>query len=302
MLDLHKLTIFRRVATFGSFSRAAQELALTQSAVSQHIQDLERMLGVTLFQRMARGALPTEAGIKLRDHTDALFQLVARIEYDLTDIRDTAQRQLNITATPGVAAYLLPAWIAGFQKVYPNIRCSVRSDESAAAISDLERKRSDVAVIEAGSGLAHEFRHCESRLIQSTSMYLVFSPDSGLFGAHGDLFGSDVTLQLIGLQNGTEMRARCDSLLSAAGIAFTVNAELDTIEALKCMLGTSPFGAVIPDYASQRERDSGTLLGLPLPETAERTVQLVRRTDSAPPPTARAFFDFVSDSAAPNPS
>ena len=87
MLDLHKLDIFLHVVRAGSFNRAAEGLLMSQSAVSQHIQDLEAGLGATLFERGRRGVNLTKAGDALHDYALRIFTLLAEAENAVTDVR-----------------------------------------------------------------------------------------------------------------------------------------------------------------------------------------------------------------------
>ena len=114
MLDLHKLDIFATVARTGSFSAAAEQLLLSQPAVSQHVHDLEASLGTRLFARGRRGVTLTPAGVQLHDYTQAIFRLVAEAESAVTDVANLAAGQLAIGATPGVSVYLLPEPIQEF--------------------------------------------------------------------------------------------------------------------------------------------------------------------------------------------
>ena len=80
MLSLYKLEIFASVVQYGSFSAAAAQLHMTQPAVSQHIHDLERHVGTSLFNRGRRGVTLTEAGTTLFDYTQRILRLVAEAD------------------------------------------------------------------------------------------------------------------------------------------------------------------------------------------------------------------------------
>ncbi len=107
MLNLHKLEIFATVVRVGSFSAAAEQLLMTQPAVSQHIQDLEASLGTRLFERGRRGVTLTAAGEKLHDYTRTILQLVSEAENAVTDVEHLTSGEIVVGATPGVSVYLL---------------------------------------------------------------------------------------------------------------------------------------------------------------------------------------------------
>ena len=122
MLSNYKLNIFAVVAQLGNISRAAEALYLTQSAVSQHIQSLEKILGVKLFTRSNKGVSLTPAGNKLLKFTDQILKLIAQAEYEITDINIMTEGTLKIGATGNAASYLLPSWVRSFQQNFKNIK------------------------------------------------------------------------------------------------------------------------------------------------------------------------------------
>jgi DNA-binding transcriptional LysR family regulator len=115
MLDLYKLQIFSVVVQEGSFSAAAERLYMTQSAVSQHIKELEASLGRQLFQRGWRGVRLTSHGEILNRYTGEIFALVTKAESALTDIEHLTSGRVSIGATPGIGIYLAPDWVQYFR-------------------------------------------------------------------------------------------------------------------------------------------------------------------------------------------
>ncbi|MES2948410.1 MAG: LysR substrate-binding domain-containing protein [Pseudomonadota bacterium] len=138
-LDL--LRSFEAAARFLSFTLAAQELALTQSAVSRQIQMLEADLGVPLFERRHRALLLTDAGKVMQR---AVLESLERLRDATSLVRVTApMRQVAITTTPGFASLWLIPRLAKFTANHPgvDVRVSATMD-----VLDLERARIDVAV------------------------------------------------------------------------------------------------------------------------------------------------------------
>ncbi|ONI68798.1 LysR family transcriptional regulator [Kribbella sp. ALI-6-A] len=111
-MDPRRLLIFREVARLGSLSQAASALGWTQPAVSQHVQRLERDVGLPLVLRSPRGITLTEAGTKLLTHADALAARLAAAESDLRDLADLRSGSLTLVAFPSAAAVLVPPVLA----------------------------------------------------------------------------------------------------------------------------------------------------------------------------------------------
>jgi LysR family glycine cleavage system transcriptional activator len=138
-LDL--LKAFEAAARHLSFTRAGNELFLSQSAVSRQIQQLETQLGLPLFIRRTRALLLTEAGQRYyRDVSQALHQL-REAGANLTAVR--GDRVITVTTAMTFASLWLVPQLADFQQQHPEIAVHVAADNT---MFDLERERMDVAI------------------------------------------------------------------------------------------------------------------------------------------------------------
>ena len=111
-LDPRRVLTFREVARLRSFSLAAEELALTQSAISQQIAALERQIGLTLMRRGRGGVQLTPAGETLLEHASALADRVELAGRQLEELASLNRRELRVGAFPSALATLLPAAVA----------------------------------------------------------------------------------------------------------------------------------------------------------------------------------------------
>ncbi|MBS0427738.1 MAG: LysR family transcriptional regulator [Proteobacteria bacterium] len=151
---LELLRSFEAAARTLSFTRAADELALTQSAVSRQIQQLEASLGVLLFERRHRALALTEAGQVMQravgDSLERLRDATARVR------AAPATRQVAMTCTPGFASLWLIPRLTRFTAAHPQVDVRV---SATLDVLDLERARLDLAVrfvrIEQGLALGH---------------------------------------------------------------------------------------------------------------------------------------------------
>jgi DNA-binding transcriptional LysR family regulator len=142
-LDWDKIRIFYTVAEAGSFTRAGDDLALSQSAVSRQISALERELKAPLFHRHARGLILTEQG-------DLLFRAAKdmrlRLESTRARLEETSERpsgELKITTTVGLGSLWLTQRISEFLDTYPEVRVSlILTNEEL----DLAMREADVAL------------------------------------------------------------------------------------------------------------------------------------------------------------
>jgi DNA-binding transcriptional LysR family regulator len=147
MLDLRLLETFREVAARGSFSAAAEALAFTQPAVSQHIARLERQLGTKLFERDARGVTATRAGRSLLGHAESLLESARRAEADVRAEAGLHVPEVRIAAFPTAAAGLVPMALRELRSARPDVRPKLLISEGVPALEELALGRVDVALL-----------------------------------------------------------------------------------------------------------------------------------------------------------
>src|SRR5215218_3154804 len=112
MLDARRVLTFREIARRGSFSRAAEALALTQPAVSQQIGALERQLGARLLERGPGGLTLTPAGELLLEHAEVIADRLALADGQLAERVADGARELRVGAFPSAVATIVPVAIA----------------------------------------------------------------------------------------------------------------------------------------------------------------------------------------------
>ncbi|MCB1884177.1 MAG: LysR family transcriptional regulator [Geminicoccaceae bacterium] len=143
MLDWDRVRIFHAVAQAGSFTRAADRLGLSQSAISRQIGALEEDLHTPLFHRHARGLLLTEQGEILLQAANEVARRIASVESTLGEVRNTASGHLRVNTTVGMGSVWLTSHLAEFFDRYPEITVSlVVTDQEL----DLAMREADVAV------------------------------------------------------------------------------------------------------------------------------------------------------------
>ena len=139
MLDPRRLLTFREVARLGSFSRAAEELSLTQPAVSQQILSLERQLGIRLIDRGPGGLGLTDAGALLLQHADAVSGRLRLATEQLGALVGEERRHLAVGAFPSAIATIVPEVIVRMRAAEPELEVTVAEgamEDLVAAVRD----------------------------------------------------------------------------------------------------------------------------------------------------------------------
>jgi DNA-binding transcriptional LysR family regulator len=147
MLDLRRLMIFREVAERGSFSNAALQLDYTQSVVSHHVAQLERELGLSLFERGRRPVRLTPAGERLREHANTVLGAAAAAEEDMQGLAGLETGLLRVSAFLSACATFVPRAIGEFEAQHPKVEVRLHQEEPPVALPRLIAGDLDLAVV-----------------------------------------------------------------------------------------------------------------------------------------------------------
>ena len=147
-LNFHHLEVFYAVARHLNFSRAAEELYISQPAVSKHVKDLERDLGVDLFRRNGRRVELTDAGRLVYDYAGHALVLTEGLRRALSEIHSPGRGYLRLTATYALATYVVPRVLASFQAGYPDVQLSLQVSNKGTAIRQVLQHQADIGIID----------------------------------------------------------------------------------------------------------------------------------------------------------
>jgi DNA-binding transcriptional LysR family regulator len=147
MLDAWGLQVLVTVARRGSFSGAAEELTLTQPAVSRQIAALERRLGVALFRRAARGVHPTPAGEAAVELARGVLARMEALEATMRTFAGLEGAQLRIAGFSSVNTHFVPDAIRRFAAAHPSVTVSLVQVDPLAALDAVRDGRVEVALV-----------------------------------------------------------------------------------------------------------------------------------------------------------
>ncbi len=147
-LNLNALRLFDAVARAGSVTRAADLVHVSQPAISKALGQLERGLGVVLFERRARGMRLTEAGTVLAEQARALFGLARTTEEEMRAFRGLQRGTLRVGASTTIGAYVIPPILAQFARKYPDVEMRLMIGNTGEIARRLSAYDLDVALVE----------------------------------------------------------------------------------------------------------------------------------------------------------
>ena len=139
--------IFQAVARTGNISKAAEELYISQPAVSKAIRRLEQSLGTRLFHRSSRGVSLTDPGKLLYEHTKAAFSELTRGEEQLLHARQLGIGHIRIGVSTTLCKYLLLPCLKAFTEQHPHIRISIQCQSTYQTMALLHSQKVDIGLI-----------------------------------------------------------------------------------------------------------------------------------------------------------
>jgi DNA-binding transcriptional LysR family regulator len=145
-IDSRQLRAFAHLARTGSFTLAAKELHLTQSAISHSMKALESEMGCRLLDKMGKKVVLTEAGESLLRHVERILAEMAQARADLDQLGKWGQSRLRLGASATACRHILPTVLREFRESFPQCAISIEPGDTPEMIAALQDRRIDLAV------------------------------------------------------------------------------------------------------------------------------------------------------------
>jgi DNA-binding transcriptional LysR family regulator len=290
---LPHLGTFSKAAELSSFTAAAKSLGLTQAAVSQRVQALEKALDTPLFQRKGGRVLLTRAGQKLYDYAQRILDLhrEARREISGQDIPVAAELSLAASSIPG--EHLLPARLLVFGQTHPHVHVRATVSDSLGVMAQVERGEVSLGLV----GRKTDNPHLDFRHFASDRMVLVVPPGHALSSRKKVSVKQLAGHALILREAGSGLRHCFEKSLEKAGRSladFQVALELGSNEAIKEAVVQGVGVAILSTYAVQKELRAGQLHALEVSDLhCDRDMFIVQDNRRVLPLPARLFLAFL---------
>jgi DNA-binding transcriptional LysR family regulator len=289
-INLHLLRLFTAVVDHEGVVNASRALRLSQPAVSRAVRELERQLGVTLFERTSRRVKLTADGAIVYSHAKGVFAAERSVDEAVQALKGLSRGVLRIGASTTIATYVLPALIAEFSRLHPGIDLQLSAVHTRVIIGMLRRYELDVALAEAPV----RDPAIEITPWRTDQMVMIAGADHRLAGrklvTNADL--EDELLLLREPESGT--RDIVVRALDAAGISVRRTMSIDGTEVIKQVVAEGLGIAVVSRFAIADQLACGRLVELDVPTLDVRRpfnrVSLSRRPPSI---VATAFIELL---------
>ena len=289
-MNLHHLAIFATVAATGSLTASARKLHVSQPALSRELKAFEQRLGVTLFERHAKGMRLTQAGEVLNRYAVRLFELERTAEAAMQEIAGALRGRLTLGASNTIGTYVLPPLLATFRRQRPHVEISLFVGNTEQVSQGVDDMRFMLGFIE---GPLH-LQGLRSTVFQHDEIVPVASPDHPLLRRHalkpGELSGEPLLMR----EHGSGTRELIAATLQRHRIEPGEIMEFGSTEALKRAAVHGGGIAWLPRICMQSELHEGRLRELPLRELAiTRPLMMVQRENAPMEPAAEAFLRLL---------
>jgi DNA-binding transcriptional LysR family regulator len=291
-VEVRHLAALEAVAREGSFGRAAEALGYTQSAISQQIQTLERIVGERLLERPGgpRAVSLTEAGVLLLRHAEAIVARLHAAQADMTALVEGQAGSLRIGTFPSVGAKVIPELMRRFVEAWPRIQLELRESTSDDDLLRLvERGELDLtfAMLPALEG-----PFVWQELLQDPYVLLVPAGHELADRDRAGLHELD-DLTLIG-NRACRSTLLAESELAIRGVHADIGFRSDDNGTVQGLVGAGFGAALVPLLTVDPHDDRVHVLEIE-PEIPQRRIALVWHGDRHRSPAARAFLDLAAE-------
>ena len=221
-IHLEQYRVFAAVAEQQSFSRAAETLFMSQSAVSQAVKNLEMELGLNLFQRHSRGVRLSEEGRLLYEYVANALSLLETAEEQLAQIKQMDRGELRIGVSDTVSRYFLLPYLERFHERYPKIQLRIANRVSQDAVTMLKAGKLDLAFV----NLPLEDEKVDIRPAMAVEDIFVAGPRFAHLRGRSLSLADIASLPLILLEEKSNSRNCLDAFFLSQGIRLQPEIEL----------------------------------------------------------------------------
>jgi len=293
MLDLHRLNIFIKIVELKSFSKAARALFLTQPTVSQHVNFLERYLGIPLFDRLGKEVRPTRAGRILYTYALRLMRMADDAEHAVAFLKGTTSGTIVAGASNIPGEFVLPEVLGRFKAMYPEITVTVYLGDTGGIADKILNYEIDFGVI--GARIVHDQLQCTRFL--DDELCLIVSPGHP-WAARQAVDACELpSVPFVMRESGSGTRLMVEQGLRKAGLQLSelcIIAELGSNSAIKQAVKAGLGISFVSRRSVADEIRMNLIRSLPVHGIQmTRSFYIARHKKRSLPPLVREFYQFL---------
>lgn len=260
LLDSRQLLAFATLSRVGSFTLAAKELGLTQSAISHAMKALEEEVGCRLCDRAGRRVVLTQAGEQFLGHAEKILAEMAAARAGIDTLNHWGHARLRIGASTTACQYILPAVLSEFKQQYPRCALTIEPGDHARQIELLEQGQIDLALMLEPIGR----RDCVFSPLFEDELLFVVSP-SHAWARQQRVPREAISSETLILYTKTSHTFRLiQEHFQSAGVSLGHYIELGNMEAIKELVKLGVGAGILAPWVARPELAAGQLVSFPL--------------------------------------
>lgn len=293
-LTLRQLKVFESVARHLSYSRAADELHLTQPAVSMQIKQLEGNISLPLFEQLGKRIYLTDAGRELYQYSRSISQQLADMEVALDELKGMERGKLNISVVT-TANYFAPHLLAKFCQRYKGVTVSLNVSNRETVLKQLSDNLIDLAIM----GQPPEGLDIDSESFIENPLVVIAPPDHPLCKEKNIPVNRLAKEVFLVRESGSGTRGAMERFFAAHEVKINKGMEADTTEAIKQAVQAGMGLGIMSQHTAELELETNRLKildvqGFPI----LRYWHVVNRKNKRLSGVANAFREFLLKEAA----
>lgn len=259
MVNLELYRVFYMVAKCGSLTRAAEELYISQPAVSQSIKQLENQLGVKLFNRTHRGMeLSAQGGQMIFAEVEQALQLLNSAENRMEEMKTSATGLIRIGASDTIFEYFLADKIVDFHERFPTVKIELMADFTPDTIEKLKANRCDVAFVNLPIDVDEELT-LQGNCMRLNDVFIAGEKYKDLTNGGAVALSDLKKYPLIMMDKHTVARRALNNFLDAHGVELQPSIEVGSWDLMKRLVLRGMGIGVIPREYATDALDGGDL-------------------------------------------
>jgi DNA-binding transcriptional LysR family regulator len=292
-VTFRQLKVFESVARHLNFTRAAEELHLTQPAVSMQIKQLEQAVDLPLFEHMGKKVFLTHAGNEMYHYSRSIAQMLDEADEVFEEIKGVHRGHLAISVA-STANYFATRLLAAFSKRYEHISFSLDVTNRKTLLNQLEANERDMVIM----GKPPENMDLMTESFMENPLVVIAPPSHPLVGKSNIPLKSLQQETFVVREQGSGTRIAMERFFSEHDISLTTGMEMSSNEAIKQAVEAGLGLGIVSIHTMELELELGRLSVLNIESLPIlRHWYLVHREGKRLSPVAQAFRQFVLDEA-----
>ncbi len=291
-MNFNHLRVFMAVAQTLSYSKAAEELHISQPTVSVQVQKLEEHLGIELFEQIGKKIYLTEAGQVLYSYTKKIFDLADIAEDTMSDLKGLKKGSISVGASTTAGIYILPKITKSFEQLNQGVEINLTIFNSGIIQNLVLSNQLEFGIVGETTDTVPDDLCIQP--LNTDELVAIVSPEHELAKMKTITIQQLLKQRLVIRQKGSSTRDILEARANPLGLQLKASMQFNCVEAIKKAVEAKLGVSIVSKYAISSELKSGTLTVIDVTGiNLKRKLNLIYHKEKRFSPLGKAFLDFV---------